>query len=1008
MRRRSGSITARMPRRSWRWVCLRHGARIDQRDLRNDVRSETMTRCPKHWASGLAPLLVLLGCQPALAQNAQVTGTVKDQTGGVLPGVTATARNQDTGLMRTTVSNPGGEYRLPALPPGTYAIAVELQGFTSETQRDLVLVIGQTAIVNFTLKPESLAETITVTGAAPMVDTTRSDVTTSVSLRQIQDLPLANTRWIAFAMLTPGVSQDNIRSQYYPGTVDVGGGGREYSNAYIVDGANNTWQEMGEPRQEFAMDSIREFKVTTSNFKAEYGLATGGLVEVVSKSGTNVPHGSGMLFYRNEALTALQAFQSVKPPYSRYQYGGTIGGPIVRDKTHFFLAYERTDEQQNLTVSTHGIWPQYDGTYPSNQKRWNYTAKIDQQFTSSQSMFLRFAQENEYRPIVNAGGRIAPSGAFDFGVPRDSAVVGHTWVINDRALNDFRAQYAYSEYQISPPYTPNTLEVGVFSTAPNNCTDRYVYPSVQVGGCQESLGPETRWQFKDDFSYLMRKWGGTHQWKLGLDYSHILFQSSGVGSGPSHGTWNFPKDQPYNASDPTTWPSLYTNSLPTYYGIPTNNFSAYLQDDWQTPISGLMLNLGLRYDVQLGAFNEGLSSELSLIGQKLGSSFTQFPIAVPFIDTSVRGDHDNFGPRIGLAWDPTGSGVTNFHAAYGLMYDNIRTLLNGAELSWPQSQTIIISRPSFPDPLQGQRRDQFISKAPPNIEVLSNNLVNPYGHQVNVGVTRTVTRNLAASVDFAWSNTYGDRQQPIDINPPDPVTRQRPFPQFARVAYDDPSFSHYYRALLVKIDKRMSQNYQFLASYTLSKNYDKERLNAIGDIAAYTWPLLTHPGAGDRRHRLVVSGTAQLPHDMQISVIGDFRSSLPFNPSTGIDLNGDGYAGGTYYTGDNPPGVAYNSGCRDLNLDAINAFRLSRALAPASGVACPGYANVDVRFAKSLKVAQSHRVELIVQLFNTFNRSNYADGISNPLSTAFGQVNQLPPSLNAPSRQVELAIRYTF
>jgi hypothetical protein len=990
----------------WKLVCTRAS---NSNQIAIERGEQLMARSSFVRRTLLVASVLVASALPAVAQNAQVTGIVKDQTGGVLPGVTTTARNQETGLLRTGVTDGTGEFRLPALPPGSYTLTAELQGFTTESQRDLVLVIGQTATVNLTLKPAVLAESITVTSSAPMVDTTRSDITTTVSSQQIQNLPLANTRWIAFALLTPGVSQDNIRSQYYSGTIDVGGGGREYSNAYVVDGANNTWQEMGEPRQEFAMDSIREFKVTTSNFKAEYGLATGGLVEVVSKSGTNDLHGSGMLFYRNESLTALQAFQTVKPPYSRYQDGGSIGGRLVKDKTHFFFAYERTDEELGFTTNTRGLWPQYDGTYQSKQKRWNYTAKIDQQLGSSQSFFVRFAQEGEYRPIVNSGGKLAPSGAFDFAVPRDSAVVGHTWVINERMLNDFRGQYAFSEYEISPPNTPNSLEVGVFSTPPDNCTDRYVYPSLQIGGCQESLGPETRWQFKDDFSYLMRRWGGTHQWKMGIDYSHILFQSSGVGSGPSHGTWTFPKDTPYNAADPSTYPTQYTNSLPSYYAIPTNNFSAYLQDDWQTPISGLTVNLGIRYDVQRGAFNENLTNELSLISDKLGSSLATYPVPIPFVDTTIRGDRNNFGPRIGLAWDPTGSGLTNFHAAYGLYYDNIRTLLNGAELSWQESQAIVINKPSFPDPLQGKSRSAFISTAPPNIEVLSNRLVNPYAHQVNAGMTRTLARNLTASVDFAWNNSYHDRQQAIDINMPDPVTRAKPYPQFGRVMYNDPDYSHFYRALLVKIDKRMADNFQLLASYTLSKNTDEQRLNAIGDTAAYSWPVLSYPGVADRRHRLVVSGTAQLPHQMQISVIGDLRSSLPFQPATGVDLNGDGYSGGAnYYTGDNPPGVGYNSGCRDLNLDAVNAFRASRGLASVSSVACPDYANLDVRFAKSFVFARSQRLELIVQLFNAFNRANYADGISSPLSSAFGQVNQLPPNLNAPSRQVELAFRYGF
>jgi hypothetical protein len=149
----------------------------------------------------------------------------------------------------------------------------------------------------------------------------------------IQDLSVASRRWIDLAMLTPGTSQDNIRGFFYRGNVNVGGGAREYSNAFVVDGVNNTWAEMGEPRQNFAMDSIGEFKVSTSTYKAEFGLATGDVVNVVSKSGTNEFHGSGLLFFRDKSITAREYFQTTKPDYGRYQYGATIGGPIVKDKT---------------------------------------------------------------------------------------------------------------------------------------------------------------------------------------------------------------------------------------------------------------------------------------------------------------------------------------------------------------------------------------------------------------------------------------------------------------------------------------------------------------------------------------------------------------------------------------------------------------------------------------------------------------------------------------------------
>src|SRR6266481_2496500 len=320
------------------------------------------------WHVGLLVVIISLGVSSsAYAQNAQITGTVKDQSGAIIPGATVTSRNVDTGLTRTGVSDGAGEYRLVSLPPGRYAVATELSGFSTETRPDITLIIDQTAIINFSLKPATLSETVTVTGESPIVDVTRSDVSTSVSSQQIQDLPVASRRWIDLAMLTPGTSQDNIRGFFYRGNVNLGAGTREYSNAFVVDGVNNTWAEMGEPRQNFAMDAIQEFKVSTATYKAEYGLATGGVLAVVTKSGTNQLHGSGLLFFRDASITAKEFVQTAKPDYRRYQYGGTVGGPIVRDRTHYFVAYEGTQENQFFTVNARGLWPQYEGTFKSAQ-----------------------------------------------------------------------------------------------------------------------------------------------------------------------------------------------------------------------------------------------------------------------------------------------------------------------------------------------------------------------------------------------------------------------------------------------------------------------------------------------------------------------------------------------------------------------------------------------------------------------------------------------------------------
>jgi Carboxypeptidase regulatory-like domain/TonB dependent receptor len=960
------------------------------------------------WSVGLAVVVLSLGlfASSAYAQNAQIAGVVKDSSGAVIPGATITARNVDTGFTRVAVTESGGEYRLPSLPPGRYAVTTELTGFSSESRPDITLIIDQTAVINFTLKPAAVSETVTVTGESPIVDTTKSDVSTAVNMEQIQNLPTSSRRWIDLAMLTPGSSQDNIRGFFYRGNVNLGAGTREYSNAFVVDGVNNTWAEMGEPRQNFAMDAIQEFKVATSTYKAEYGLATGGVLSVVTKSGTNQLHGSGLVFFRDASITAKEYFQTTKPDYRRYQYGGTVGGPIVKDKTHYFFAYEGTDENQFFTVNARGLWPQYEGTFKSAQNRWTYNLKVNHQLSSAQSLFLRYGAEDEYRPIITAGGRTTPSASFDFAVPRRSAVVGHSAVLSDHMLNDVRFQYAYAKYEVAPPYSHGDWAPGDFTARLPYCTPVFNYPSIQVGGCGNAqMGPEGRWEVKDDFSYLMRRGGGTHQWKAGVDFSFVPFEGDNTQS--PLGSWTFPKDVPYDPNDRTTWPTQYTNSLPSYANIPVKVFAAYVQDDWQAA-QGLTFNLGLRYDVQFGSFNEDVPALLSKIQDKLGRDGS-FPYDVSIFPQprSTRGDRNNFGPRVGVAWDPANTGITNIHAAYGLFYDNMRTLQNFGELTWPQSKPITILNPTFPDPFGGRTRESFLSNTPPTVTVGSNGQINMYAQQFNVGVSRRLTPDIALTADFTDVLRYGDRDT-VEINLPDQTTRLRPYPPFVRVNFWQPTADNYYKALLLKVEKRMSRHYQALVSYTLSKAEDDNVIGTRQDVYGYS--KVRRAGAADRRHRLVASGTIELPLDMQVSAIGSFSSSLPFSPSSSAgDLNND------TLTGDLPPGVLPGSGCRSLNLGAINAFRTVRNLTPATQVDCPGFSNVDLRFSRFFRFGTS-RAEIIAQLFNIFDRANFATpsgNISGGNDTTtgrplFGTSQMLVANINAPSRQAEFAVRFQF
>ena len=945
--------------------------------------------------AGLAVVVCLLaGSTLAYAQSAQVVGSVKDESGAVIPGATATARNVETGLVRVVVSDAGGVYRLQALPPGTYSVKIELVGFKTVSRERLVLAIDQSTTFDAVLAAASVSEAVTVTADTPLVDTKQSTVATGISNQQIQDLPVASRRWIDLAMLTPGVSQDNIRGAFYRGNINIGAGTREYSNGFVVDGVNNTWAQMGEPRQNFAMDSIREFKVSSATYKSEFGLATGGMVSVVTKSGTNELHGSAFSFFRDKSITAKTFFETARPDFRRFQNGGTFGGPIVQNRTHFFVALERTDENQFFTVNAGGKWPDYEGTYKSQQYRWTYTAKVDHQLSSSQSVFFRASQEVEYRPIISAGGRVHPSNAYDFAVPRSSYVAGHTWVTRSGLINDFRLQYAYAKYEVAPPYSHGSWDSGDFSAGRvDMCTAVFTYPSLSLGGCGNSqMGPESRFQIKNDSSWVFRG----HQLKFGLDFNYITFRSDSLGS--PLGSWTFPKDVVYNVNDKTTYPTQYSNSLPTFAEIPTKQFATYLQDDWQIG-KDLTVNAGLRYDRQFGAFNEDLTGLLARITDKLGPG-RGFPLAIPFnSDTSARGDKNNFGPRLGLSWDATHDGRLTVRTGYGLFYENMRTLQNFGELTWPQAQSIIISNPSYPDPLQGKSRAQFMSTAAPNITVMNNDTVSAYAHQFSAGTSKMLGHDFGITADLIFVQRKSDRDT-VDLNLPDKVTKVKPYPQFGRVSSWQSTADNQYRALLLKLDKRMSHGYQYLLSYTLSKSEDSSFQNVHAD--GYGYVQETSPGLADRRHRLVASGIVQLPWDMQASTIVDLRSSLPFNPTTSLDLNGDGY------TGDIPAGVTRYSGCRALNLDAINTFRASKSLSAATAPTCATFVNVDLRISKVFLFGRGQRLEFIGQLFNIANRANFGLPANNITATTFGQTLSLLPNINAPSRQAEFAIRYLF
>ena len=322
------------------------------------------TWLPLRVAIRLAVMLLALQCGFAARADAQATGavvlgTVLDAQGAVLPGVTLTIRNVESGLTRTSVTDGGGSYRLGGLPPGRYDLSVELQGFGKQEIQGLTLTVGLEARQDVKMGLQSVQETITVTAESAIVETTRTEVSAVITTQQIESLPIEGRQPVSLALLLPGTTTDATRPRR--ANANIGGGTvNQAQTAFHVDGGMNWSNNAGEPRVDVPTSAVREFKVNVSQASAEFGGNTGGVVNIITKSGTNRFNGEVFEHFRDKSLNTMNVLEreaherdgTPKPNYRRHQLGGALGGPIVRDRLHFFASFESTDVQTFYTVST--------------------------------------------------------------------------------------------------------------------------------------------------------------------------------------------------------------------------------------------------------------------------------------------------------------------------------------------------------------------------------------------------------------------------------------------------------------------------------------------------------------------------------------------------------------------------------------------------------------------------------------------------------------------------------
>lgn len=896
--------------------------------------------------------------QTARAQTSagSLQGRVTDHDGAAVPGAKVTATNPTTGFTRSTTTANDGSYRLLSIPAGVYDVDFEAQGFTTIHQTDVEVFISTTRTLDVTVEVAAIEETMTVTNEAPLINASPA-IGTVVSQDELESLPLNGRQFANLAVLAPGTTLGYNSDPTKPGQLVVqlnGGDGRNVY--YLLDGGDNMDDTIGGALQNFNLEAVQEFKIQTSQYKAEYGRSSGGVLSVVTKSGTNELKASAYEYYRDKSLNSRTETEKLsglpKAAYSRDQYGASLGGPIVKDKIHFFATYEKLSQDTEYTVNSGGLFPTFDGLVVPNPFRDELgTAKATWDLNAKQFLQVRYGYQKNTQKY-GAGPLTPPESLGTLTNKYQSTLLSHTAQIGTDKVNEALFQYSKFDNTILPDSNAPTV----------------YYPSGFITG-QNPLTPQSthqvKYQYKDDFSWTTDLGGRQHDFKVGVNYIHEPTLEGDFSTGLT--------GQYFALSDAIGAPISTIQVFSGFAGdkTPIDEYSGYIQDDIRW--SRLTLNVGLRYDYWDGF---DLDQTSNPIWQTLATQ-TKYNESYLRDFQGGRGgklsnDDNNFSPRIGFSWDTTGEGRKVLRGGVGRFYNFPYT---NATILFPslavQSADYGVSYffsdpngiPGFTpgDPLPPNQLPGNAGSLPN--EVASPTLATPYSDQASLGYAWQVNDWLGLNFD-AVAARYRDLPFRFRINVIDPATGQPRFPQFGNFRLWYGKGEADYDALNVGVRARR-KSFDLQGFYTLSRadgnvlaGADEFRLTSTlnqadsggGHRDRSVNPLdpLCHPACfgplyTDARHRVTLGATYHAPWALELSGVLRYHSGFPYTEFEATDTNGDGN------NLDLRPGVKHvNSGRGD------------------------SFSQLDLRVSRDFLFPGKGGIELLAEMFNVFNSKNGA------------------------------------
>jgi hypothetical protein len=953
---------------------------------------------------GWVVMALLVGASASAQQGTtELRGRVADPQGGVLPGVTVVVRNQGTGMFRETTSGPDGTFIASSLVPGTYSVSAELQGFKKFERKDLRLEVGKTSSIEVTMAVGSLEETITVTTESPLVDVTSKEIGGNITSETLVKLPSVNGNFVGFVGLLPGIVPSISTESFGSDSISVNGQDPRNNN-YMLDGGNNNDDVIGQragTQARTPIEAIQEFQVITGQYDAQYGRTSGAVINAVTKAGTNELRGSGFGFFQDGSLATKDFFAKEKgldKADTQYQrWGGTVGGPLVRDKIHFFGSLERFSIDRPNTINITAR-PDLDGIQLTRDRVWNTIVRGDHQINNNTTYSVRWLREQS--PQANQIiGAVTPAAAREESDVDQTLSTNLNRVLSNTKVSTLRitwtrenvtfANHCFNTNGRDMSKCPVTLAFQDYTDQQDNTAQARINDGIQA---EETLG----W-------FLPGK-RGDHDIKFGVQYEYS--NADNTNQGNMNGTFSFGRSNAaFNSAAPSTYPDRFSIRVggASNFSEKAHYVSGFAQDKWRWN-NRVTLNLGARYDVELIPIPETDD---------------------PLVDKYPR-DRNNIAPRLGVTYDLDG-GKSVVRAGYGRFFDKTHfEVIGGLYTGTPFTSSFVATFPvSAADngPRNGQLpNDPFLVNGPvintaelnlryPGGQLLRNTGATwdnpdrrtPYTDEVTVGFERQLKPDLAASADYVHSQGR-DMLMILNLNPQirsNPVvassTLQRvgsstlstalaelqskydgfvPFSanvnQFVNTGRLD------YDALMLQMKKRFSHNYSTQVSYTFGRSHGNTSGNgAPGSNFQVRDDLHLELNEGptdfDVRHNFTLSGTALIPRTggLNLSWVARALSGRPFTLTNGNvdpDLNGisaEPLAAGKY------------SG------SGADAYTVEDFTSQRNGARGPGFLEVDMRFGYGFRLGGRRRLEVSADVFNLTNHTNFANPTGNQASSQF-------------------------